>query len=148
MTGASQHGANARVITQQSPSQWLGSKLIGTDVLGPDNEKIGAVSDVLIDKSGKVDALVVGVGGFLGIGAKDIALPMAVFEVVPANSSGNNTSWDQFRLPMTKDQLQQHAEFTPLGDRSTTGFGSRDRSGSGANDSGANMDPLAGGTPR
>jgi hypothetical protein len=68
---------------------------------------------------------------------------------VPANSSGNNSSLDKFKLSMTKDQLQQHAEFKSLGIRSdTTGSGSRDRSGSGASDSGADMNPPVSGTPR
>ena len=136
MSGAQRGEANAQVISQQSPSQWLGSKLMGTDVIGPNNEKIGDVSDVLIDKSGKVDALVVGVGGFLGIGTKDVALPMTVFEIVPAGSGANNTSSDQLRLSMTKDQLQQHAEFKTLGDnRTTTGAGPAGNSGSTMNPS-------------
>jgi sporulation protein YlmC with PRC-barrel domain len=130
-SGAPNRGdANAQVITQQAPSQWLGSKLMGTDVIGANSEKIGDVSDVLIDKSGKVDALVVGVGGFLGIGTKDVALPMTVFEVVPAGSGANNTNSDQLRLSMTKDQLQQHAEFRTLDNRTTTGAGPAGNSGS------------------
>ncbi|MBV9568046.1 MAG: PRC-barrel domain-containing protein, partial [Hyphomicrobiales bacterium] len=42
---------------------------------GPDNQSIGKVSDVLIDGSGTVKAVVVGVGGFLGVGQKDVGLP-------------------------------------------------------------------------
>ncbi|MDC7785367.1 PRC-barrel domain-containing protein [Rhodoplanes sp. TEM] len=118
-------GAGA-VITQQSPNQWLASKFMGTDVIGTDDAKIGDVSDVLFDKSGKVDALIVGVGGFLGIGQKDIALPVSSFQVIAANSGRNNTSSDQLRLSMTKDQLQQQAEFKTSDDtnRTTTGAGS------------------------
>jgi sporulation protein YlmC with PRC-barrel domain len=127
-------GASAQAISQQSPNQWLGSKLMGTDVIGPNNEQIGDVSDVLIDKSGRIDALVVGVGGFLGIGTKDVALPMSSFSVVPANSQGNNTSSDQLRLSMTKDQLQQHAEFKTLADTTT---------GSGPANSGGNAGPAS-----
>jgi PRC-barrel domain len=44
-----------------------------------DKNKIGEIMDVLVDKSGKIAALIVGVGGFLGAGEKDVAVP---FEAV------------------------------------------------------------------
>ena len=49
--------------------------------MGTDNAKIGDVTDVLFDKDGKVLAYVVGVGGFLGIGSKDVALAPSSFQV-------------------------------------------------------------------
>jgi len=103
-------------ISQQSSDQWLFSKFNGTDVIGADDAKIGDVSDVLFDRSGQIDALIVGVGGFLGIGSKDVALPLSAFQVVP----GNNGAVDKLRLSMTKDQLQQMAEFKPLAAPATT----------------------------
>ena len=39
------------------------------------NNKIGAVKDVLLDKEGRVSAVIVGVGGMLGVGEKDVAVP-------------------------------------------------------------------------
>src|SRR5204863_4698357 len=39
------------------------------------DKKIGTVKDVLVDKAGKVTALIVGVGGFLGVGEQDVAVP-------------------------------------------------------------------------
>jgi hypothetical protein len=50
----------------------LGSSLIGSTVYGRDNENIGDVTDIVIDKTGKALGIVVGVGGFLGIGEKDV----------------------------------------------------------------------------
>ena len=64
----------------QGADKWVFSKFKGTDVLGPDNAHIGDVSDLLFDKSGKVDGVVVGVGGFLGIGKKDVAIDLSAFE--------------------------------------------------------------------
>lgn len=52
-----------------------GNKLIGADVKGPDNEKIGDVSEVLVSTEGKVNAIIVSVGGFLGVGDRKVALP-------------------------------------------------------------------------
>src|SRR5215213_11042961 len=62
-------------LTQESADQWRGSKLVGLTAYGPNNERIGDINEVLVDRNGKVDAVVIGVGGFLGIGEKDVALP-------------------------------------------------------------------------
>ena len=145
--------ASTQAITQQAPDQWLGSQLIGLEVIGANNEEIGDVNDILVDKSGKVDALVVGVGGFLGIGEKDVALPMTVFEIVRASSGSNKSGADQLRLSMSKDQLQKHAEFKKLSNaRPTTGAGSasepRAKTDSRANPSpNANPDANRDGSP-
>jgi len=69
-------GANqGQFLTQESPNQWRGSKLVGLTVYGPNNERIGDINEVLLNQNGKVDAVVIGVGGFLGIGEKDVAVP-------------------------------------------------------------------------
>ena len=67
-------GGKANFVMSQKPDQWLASKFKGTDVVGADDKKIGDVSDILFDKNGKIEAFVVSVGGFLGIGAKEVAL--------------------------------------------------------------------------
>jgi uncharacterized membrane protein YkoI/sporulation protein YlmC with PRC-barrel domain len=64
-----------RFLTQEGPDQWRGSKLVGLNVYGPNNEKVGDINEVLVDRNGKVDAVVIGVGGFLGIGEKSVAVP-------------------------------------------------------------------------
>ena len=45
------------------------------NVYDPNDNKIGEVIDMLVDKSGQVSALIVGVGGFLGVGEKDVVVP-------------------------------------------------------------------------
>jgi sporulation protein YlmC with PRC-barrel domain len=47
------------------------------DVYDHADNKVGTIDDVLIDKQGKVAALIIGVGGFLGIGEKDVAEPFS-----------------------------------------------------------------------
>jgi len=95
-------------VLSQKPDQWLATKFRGTDVLGSENEKIGDVSDILLDKSGKVEAFIVSVGGFLGVGAKEVALAPSSFDVVP----GQNGSSDKLKLSATKDQLKDAQDFT------------------------------------
>jgi hypothetical protein len=117
--------SKAQVITEQKSDQLLASKLKGTDVIGSNNEKIGDVNDMLFDKDGKILAYVVGVGGFLGIGSKDVALSPMSFKVVPANERESM----KLQLAMTKDELKTAADFKPYKEpTSTTGQApSRDR---------------------
>jgi sporulation protein YlmC with PRC-barrel domain len=98
-----------KFVTKQSPDQFLASKFKGTDVIGADDKKIGDVSDILFDKDQKVLAYIVGVGGFLGIGAKDVALEPTAFQTVPGNSATDY----KLRLSMTKDQLKEAPAFEP-----------------------------------
>ena len=55
---------------------WRASKLMGLDVYNEANEKLGDVNEIILDKNGKVTAVVIGVGGFLGMGEHDIAVSM------------------------------------------------------------------------
>jgi hypothetical protein len=95
----------ASFVHRQSPDQWVMSKFKGTDVVGQNNEAIGDVNDVLFDKNGTVAAFVIGVGGFLGIGAKDVAIAPASFQVIKDNGE------DKLKIAMTKDELKQAPAF-------------------------------------
>lgn len=64
-----------------------GNRLIGADVKGAGNEKIGDVSEVLVSTDGKVNGVVVSVGGFLGMGDHKVALP---WEQLRFSSEGDN----------------------------------------------------------
>jgi sporulation protein YlmC with PRC-barrel domain len=55
---------------------WRASKLMGLDVYNEGNEKLGDINELILDKNGKVNAVVIGVGGFLGMGEHDIAVSM------------------------------------------------------------------------
>jgi sporulation protein YlmC with PRC-barrel domain len=132
--GTESKAGSLQMVPEQKPDQWLASKFMGTDVIGADGKKIGDVSDILFDKSGKIDALVVGMGGVLGIGAKDIAFTMASFQVIPG-ASGKS---DRLRLSTTQDQLKQAADFKPYNPPATTG------SGSSSSSSGMSRQPAGG----
>ena len=117
---AGAQGQAAQPIAKQNPDQWLASKFKGTDVVGADNQKIGDVSDILFDKSGKIEAFVISVGGFLGMGAKEVALPPSAFQFTKENDQ------DKVKVSMNKDQLQQAANFekySPPRPAATTGTG-------------------------
>ena len=99
----------AHFVTKQTQDQWLATKFKGTDVIGTDDKKIGDVSDMLFDKDHKIIAYIVGVGGFLGIGQKDVALDPAAFQTVPGSSATDY----KLRLSMTKDELKNAPTFEP-----------------------------------
>lgn len=53
---------------------WRASKVVGLNVYNDSNEKLGSIDELLFDKSGKIQAAVIGVGGFLGVGTRDVAV--------------------------------------------------------------------------
>ncbi len=114
----------AKFISSQSQDQWVFSKFKGSDVLGPDDAHIGSVNDMLFDKNGKVLGLIVGVGGFLGIGEKNVAIDMSAFQPVPASTGSSTTSggsaittrsddptMTKLKVTWTKDQLKNAPDF-------------------------------------
>src|ERR1700710_1644598 len=56
--------------------QWRASKLVGVNVYNDNNDKIGEIEELIVDKSSKVENVVLGVGGFLGMGEHYVAVPM------------------------------------------------------------------------
>lgn len=90
------------------PDEVRASKMIGSAVYDVQNRKIGSVADVILNKDGKVDAVVIDVGSFLGMGGKNVA-------VLPSELKTDN---NRLTLDRTKEQLQQMANFD-LANRNT-----------------------------
>jgi PRC-barrel domain len=63
--------------TASKAGLWQGSKIIGLNVYNEQNEKIGSIKDLMVDKSGNIASAVIGVGGFLGMGERDVAVKFA-----------------------------------------------------------------------
>jgi sporulation protein YlmC with PRC-barrel domain len=94
---------NIKFVTQQDTDQWRASKLVGVAVYGPNQKKVGSIKDILMDHDGNAQVIVVSVGGFLGIGSKDVAVPFkamqwqtegraAATNPPPASTSGSGNS--------------------------------------------------------
>ena len=122
-------GASSHFVSEVRTGQYRTSKLIGLDVYSAD-EKIGDISDLFVDREGKIEAVVIGVGGFLGIGEHDVAVPLGQIRFVDeppggttnrsvaANPPGNTHQGDHgtcrrepglpdyAMLNMTNDQLK------------------------------------------
>lgn len=104
-------------MSQQTDNQFLGSKLIGASVVGSEDSSIGEISDLLIGSTGSVEGVVVGVGGFLGMGQKSVAVPMQALQVAP---DGNVANTPKITMQVTKAELQQAPEFKRANDNSDT----------------------------
>jgi len=92
--------------------QFRASKMIGSTVYDLQNRNIGSVKDLVLDRDGRVAAVVLDVGSFLGMGGKYVAIHL----------SDIKTDNDRLTLDRTKEQLQQMAAYN-LNDN-TTGAGS------------------------
>jgi hypothetical protein len=65
----------ATMSSSSLQGDWRTSKVVGLNVYNDNNESIGSINDLLTDKSGNIKAVVLGVGGFLGVGAHLVAVP-------------------------------------------------------------------------
>jgi sporulation protein YlmC with PRC-barrel domain len=108
---AAASGGASKFVTQQSDQEKLASKMIGKSIYNSANESIGKVSDLVISQNGQIDAVVIGVGGFLGIGEKSVAVPFSAIQV--ANDQDGNP---KFTAQMSKDELNKAPDFLTLAD--------------------------------
>jgi hypothetical protein len=108
---------------------------MGVDVYGPNNEKVGDIDDVLVDRDGKIQAVVIGVGGFLGMGEKDVAIPFAELQWTSdeeARTATNTTGAGGVSTP-TSPRTGQPAT---TGSTATTGTAGTTATGTAASDDG------------
>jgi len=121
--------------SMHQPGQWRASKLSGVNVYNDNNEKIGDISDVILDKAGKIDNVIIGVGGFLGMGEHLVAVPFDKIKWVdepvrsassssaPGGGQANNTN-----APATN--VDSNARTASDGSTRTTGTGTSSSSSS------------------
>lgn len=94
----------------QNPDDRVASKLIGTSVVNGANETIGQIADIVLDQKNAVKSWVIGVGGFLGLGSKYVAVDPSVVKI---DRTDDKTI--QARIDTTKDQLRAAPEYIYLG---------------------------------
>ncbi len=81
-------------------------QMIGVSVYGADRNSLGEVGDIMLDKDGKVDAVVIDVGGFLGLGEKPVAVSFSSLQIFRENN-------DRLTImtPFTESELEQATAF-------------------------------------
>jgi sporulation protein YlmC with PRC-barrel domain len=85
--------AKSSAISESSlKGDWRASKVVGLSVYNDTNEKVGSINELLMDKSGNIKAVVLGVGGFLGMGEHLVAIPFEKIKFVTEPVAYTSTS--------------------------------------------------------
>jgi len=106
-TGTSSSTAVDRnTLTEVPAGQISADNLVGTTVYGANDETVGEINDVVLSDDGKVDAIIIDVGGFLGVGEKPVAVAMENLTFM-ADNDGDQYLYTQF----TKEQLEAQPEY-------------------------------------
>ena len=99
-TGAFAQTAGPTQVFIASPTGTTVANFYKQNVYDQADNKIGDVDDLLVDQKGQITAVLVGVGGFLGLGEKDVAIPFSAL-----HASEKNNKW-YLVLNTTKDALK------------------------------------------
>jgi len=95
-------------VTVQPQGQWLASRFVGQAVTNQTGQNIGDINDLLFDKTGRISTAVIGVGGFLGMGEKSVAIPFGSLSFT-ADATGKRV----ITIAFSKEQLQAAPSFQP-----------------------------------
>jgi sporulation protein YlmC with PRC-barrel domain len=94
---------NSASVNHAYKGQWRLNKMIGLDVYNQSNEKVGDISELLVDQSGKIQAAILGVGGFLGVGERLVAINFDQLKFVDQPVEHKVTSTTQTPNTSTKN---------------------------------------------
>jgi hypothetical protein len=97
--------ADRFIVLEDGSTDWLASNLIGSTVYSGTDENLGKIVDILATDDGQVKAVVIGVGGFLGIGRKDVAVAPTTLERVKVDDDV------KLVLATSKEELNSAPEF-------------------------------------
>jgi sporulation protein YlmC with PRC-barrel domain len=100
--------AATTVLTAAPTESWTVTNYYKQAVYDPKESKIGDIDDVLVDKSGKITGLVIGVGGFLGVGEKDVIVPFTAVK-----TAKKNDKWWLTRAPVGRSRCATTASRSP-----------------------------------
>jgi sporulation protein YlmC with PRC-barrel domain len=95
-------------IDVQDEGTLLAGDLQGLSVIGAEGDSIGTIDDLILHPEGGIFGAVVSVGGFLGIGAKEVALSWNEFQYAPEEQVA--------RVNFTREDLEQAPDFKTLAD--------------------------------
>lgn len=113
-TGTDTAAASGSYLTEQAENQVSANDYIGKSVYNAENKSIGDVNDIILEENGGIVAAVIGVGGFLGIGEKEVALPM---DKITMTRDAQNNNEVRLTTTETAEALQAAPEFKTLADK-------------------------------
>jgi sporulation protein YlmC with PRC-barrel domain len=101
------------IIPEQKETELRAEDLMGTTVVGPDGKEVGAVEDLIIDAQQKITGVVVGVGGFLGIGKKEVGLDWEQAKLAEDKDAGTK----KIMINLTKADLEAAPDYKTTEER-------------------------------
>jgi hypothetical protein len=96
-------------VTVQTDQEFMVTSLIGASVYNAADENLGDINDLVIGESGQIEAVIIGVGGFLGIGEKNVGIAFSTL-----NKSADQDGNVKFTLDVSKEELDQAPAFVTL----------------------------------
>jgi len=106
-TTTTQSGASGLTVSGiDANNVMMASNMIGTTVYSTNNENVGDINDIIIGKDGRVEGVVIGVGGFLGLGEKDVLIPL---DRIQFSRDDNNNQ--RLVIASTKQDLENAPAF-------------------------------------
>jgi hypothetical protein len=100
-------GSSIKYVTRQSPTDWSAQALIGRNVENPSGETLGDINNVILNEKGDVVAVTIGVGGFLGIGEKDVGVPFDSLEFRAAEAVEERDTANPSKEERVENQREQ-----------------------------------------
>jgi sporulation protein YlmC with PRC-barrel domain len=107
--------AGAQFLSKQESNDWLANDLIGKSVVNANNETIGDINDLVTDENGKIVAVLIGTGGLLEMGEKDVAIRFEDLKIT--RDEDNDIS---IMANLSKDELASAPDFQTLDDQEST----------------------------
>ena len=107
--------SSVNFVPRQEKTQFRAPKLVGVGVFGPDDKQVGKIDDLLMDHNGATQVVVIGVGGFLGFGKKEVAVPFSAVQwrtesrkvpatdQQPVNNLGSSATGSSTQQPPMKE---------------------------------------------
>jgi sporulation protein YlmC with PRC-barrel domain len=102
-TTTSDRANTAAASSSSFQGDWRSSKVVGLNVYNDNNQNVGSINDLLMDKSGNIKAAVLSVGGFLGVGSQLVAIPFDKIKFVnePVAYTGASNAPNASNRPAT-----------------------------------------------
>lgn len=108
-------------VTTEATGSLYTSDLVGESVYGVGDEKVGDINDLLMDEAGNIQAVVIGVGGFIGLGEKDVAVTLESLTI-----SSTDTAY-RISIRATEQDLEEAPTFTRADGTSSDRLGAFER---------------------
>jgi putative membrane protein len=103
--------SNINYVTRQAPKDWSAQALIGRSVKNNDDETLGDINNVIVNEEGKVVAVTIGVGGFLGLGEKDVGVPFDALKFETAGEATKDSEMAPEATSAEKKKADQASRF-------------------------------------